>query len=299
VSHSPLAVEAGTAAGEVRHTPKWRGRAWSPMTMESLATVEAAPARLANLLETASIASSDADDREILVRIGPKTISTPASVPGADHAAYCTASADHVSRVSLSADRPVEALFDLATALAWLEWLGESAETVLMTFEGIPGSPVAEQFELVAGQTTVTVPCTTDWTADEVSYALTDRFAEGVFYDTADNEMPTRVRTDAATLARLTAAATLAKGERRIPLVVRDGALRLEVDGTSGTRVNGRLPATVEGPAVDTIYGPTLARVAGGLEGQIELQTGPGEPVAVVQAQPTFTLRYVVQPVTA
>jgi hypothetical protein len=268
------------------------------MTLETLATVEASPARLANLLETASIASSDADDREILVRIGSETISTPASVPGADHGAYCSANADHVTRLSLSAGGPVEALFDLTTALAWLAWLDEAAEAVTMTFEGKADSRVAKRVVLAAGSTRVTVPCSTEWAPEEVSYALTERFAEGVFHDAAGNEMPTTVTTDAATLERLADAARLASGTRRVPLVVRDGAVRLEVEGDAGARVSGPLPATVAGPDVDTTYGPALARIAGGLEGQIDLQTGPGEPIAVVQAQPTVTLRYVVQPVT-
>jgi hypothetical protein len=128
---------------------------------------------------------------------------------------------------------------------------------------------------------------------ETVETGLPDRFADTQFLDEDGNPMPTTVEVTAAELGRLVDAVDLAASEEGYPLVVRDGNLVTDVRGEESSAV-APLDATVDGPAVTNHYGPDFAAVVRGLSGPVTLQTGPGEPVAFVQNESAYTLRFVV-----
>ncbi len=123
-----------------------------------------------------------------------------------------------------------------------------------------------------AGQDGVVVDCPDDPVVLENGETdLPGRFADTRFLDEDGNPMATTVETTAAELGRLV----------------------VDVEG-EGTTATAPLEATIDGPAVTNHYGPDFAAVVRGLSGPVTLQTGPGEPVAFVQSDPEYTLRFVV-----
>lgn len=260
-----------------------------------LARIEGDPARLASIIESAALRSGGTDaHEEMFVRLRPDRIDTPASAPDADQVTFCTARASRFDELSLSVDPPVYALFDVEAVLAWLDWLHAEADGMTAIFVGDPDTGVTERFEYVADTGEVTVPCATDWRREDLSLTVPDRFDGARLLDGDGTPVPTRVRTVAAELERVVSATRLARGEGQYSLAVVDGDLRFDARGPDGSRVTGTLDGTASGPRVTATYGPGFARVVTSLAGEVELQTGPGEPLAIVKDRPEYTLRFVV-----
>jgi hypothetical protein len=259
--------------------------------MERLAAIECSPHRLRDAIQRAALDSDEGEPHEkMFVRVTPDRIETPASSPGATQAAYCTVDTEWFDRLTVTAEGAVEALFDVAALVGWLDWF--EGDQVTVTFEGDGGH--ATRLVVDDGEATVEVGCEDDPAVlSSVETFLPRRFEGSTFLDDAGNQLPTRVETTAATLSRFVDAVDRATGAERYPLVVRRGRLQLDVIGERGT-VESTLPGDVAGPAITNHYGPGFARVVSGLEGEVTLQTGPAESVAFVQDGDWFTARFVV-----
>lgn len=265
------------------------------MVGEPLARTRSDPSVLAATVEYAALRSGDPSAHDVMfVRCLPDRIETPAATPGADLASYCTGRAVLYDELSILAEPPVDALFDIDRVLSWLAWLDGEDEPVTTTYVGDPATGVTERLVHEADETEVVIPCETGWSYDEVSLSFPDRFEEGVFHDADGEPMPTRIETSVAELERLVAANELARSDDEYAVVVEDGQLRVEASRPDGFRVSATLDATVTGPDVRTVVNGEFERVVSGLVGPVTLQTGPDRPIALVQDTEEFTIRFVV-----
>ncbi|MHB9287582.1 hypothetical protein ACKVMT_11165 [Halobacteriales archaeon Cl-PHB] len=231
----------------------------------------------------------------MFVRVNPDRIDTPASVPDASQVSFCSARVGRFDAIEVVTDPPVYALFDVEQVLGWLGWLADHADHVTAAFEGDPATKVTERFVYRTARDEVTVPCATDWRREDLSLSLPERFDGAQFLDETGRPVPTRAETDAGELGRVVGAADLASdgNDHRLALGADDGT-RYAATGRGGEEVTGSLDGTVTGPTVEAVYGRGFARVVTSLEGAVELQTGPGQSLAIVKDREEFTLRFVV-----
>ncbi len=267
------------------------------MAAEPLARIRCDPSQLARTIEFAALRSGGSTAHDLMfTRLYPDRIETPGSSPDAAQVSYCTGRAAMYDDISVLVDPPVDALFDIDQALSWLDWLAGADGPMTTTFEGKPETGVTERLVYAVGETELVVPCVTDMEPEELSTTLPDRFSDGRFLDADGEPVPTQVRADVGELERLVTASDLASESAAYTVDVADGELRLDVEGPDGTTVRGPLAATVTGPDVSTTVGPGFRRVVSGLVGTVELQTGPGESLAIYQNHDAYTLRFVVSP---
>jgi hypothetical protein len=267
------------------------------MADEPLARIRGDPAQLATTVEFAALRSGDPTAHDVMfTRLHPDRIETPASSPDASQVSYCTGKATMYDDLRLFVEPPVDALFDIDQVLSWLDWLGGVDEPVSTTFEGDPATGVTERLVHEAGDTEVIVPCEGDWGYEEISLSLPDHFRDGRFLDADGEPLPTRIRTHTDELARLVRAADMAGSDGEYAFAVEDGDLRFVVDGPDGLLARSRLAAEVQGPDVRTTVGEDFQSVVSGLVGPVELQVGPGKPLAIFQFHDDYTLRFVVYP---
>lgn len=245
------------------------------------------------MIEYAAMRSGDPEAHDVMfVRVRDDRTETPAAAPDADVAAYCTARAAMYEDLAVFGDQPVDAIFDIDRVLGWLDWHGDDPLTV--TFEGDPATGRTQRLLHETADADVVIPCETDWSYDDVSLGLPERFDDDRLLGADGDPVPTVVSTDASELRRLVRASQLAGAEDEYEIRVTDGELVVEVRDEAGTRVSATLSATVSGPDVETTVLPGFERVVSSLVGPVELQTGPGEPVAVVRPHETFSLRFLV-----
>jgi hypothetical protein len=235
---------------------------------------------------------------EILVEIAPDGVATPAGSTGSSLATYCTADAALFDALSTVDDETLTAIFDIEEFVGWLRWVDDGSP-LEVEFVGDPEANIVGAFRLSNGAQTAVVDCYRDpLLLEELTFELPSRFdADERFVLENGDPAPTVVETTAAAMERLADAVDRSPTVDRYPLVVDDGELRVEVERSGTTRVTGRLPGTVEGPDVHNEYEAGFSAVFRTLSGEIELQTGPDEPLVVVDGGEDYALRYVVMPV--
>lgn len=268
------------------------------LATEPLARIECDPARLAAIIEAAALRSGTDDAHDVMFsRLYPDRIDSPASSPDATQASYCTGHGSQFESMELFVDPPVDVMFDIDRALAALSWLGEAAGDMTLTFEGDPAGGVTTRMVHEVADGTVVLPAETDWVLGELSLALPDRFRDGHFLGTDGEPVPTRATLDTAALERLVRGADLADGGNGYTVRIGEGEVGIAMGREGSAIVDATEPADVTGPTVTRRVAPGLARVASSIEGGVELQTGPGEPLAIVKDREHFALRFVVYPV--
>ncbi|MFC6953809.1 hypothetical protein [Halorubellus litoreus] len=268
------------------------------MTREPLATLRATRSAVRRMVGVASLATDgDAYYDEMLVRVTDDSVETPAGKRDTSMAAYCSVAHEAFDDVTLHIDGPAVAIFDIDAALGWLEWL--AAEQVEVVLLGDPEDAFAGTLELRTAAETVQVACRHGpEVLGTVTTELPSRFDDENRFRLEDGSVaPTRVQTDAASLERLADAVDLAETVDGYPFVVENGEFVLDVGSElSLAHATATLPGEVTGPDVSNRYSAELAALARALSGDIVVQTGPGEPLVVVQARELFTLRYVLLP---
>ncbi|MFC7132999.1 MULTISPECIES: hypothetical protein [Salinibaculum] len=259
--------------------------------METLAVIESAPGAIAGAIEAAALSDGATETgREMFVRVTEDSVETPASGTGARRASYCTLDPGRFDDLVVPSEGAVEAMFDVDDVLGWLSWV--DSDRVTVRFEGDAG--IATRLTLAGGTDEVSVACVDDPTVlNNIETFLPTRFDGATFLDEDGTAMPTTVETTVAQLDRLVRAVDLADDGDRYPLHVRDDGVAVDVE-TERASVSAPLRADVAGPAVTNRYDESFAEVVQGLDGDVTLQTGPGEPVAFVQDRDTCTLRFVV-----
>lgn len=258
-----------------------------------LAAVEGDPTRIGRVIKRAALYGDGTDPHdEMFVRVDSGGIETPAGAPEASQISYCTMRADLFDR--LVATQSVKALFPVANLVDWLSWFDDSRVRV-----GLIGEQGAETVSelLVSGETgDVRLDCIDDPALlADLELWLPGRFDGARFLDADGAPVSTQVETTVEELRRVVEAADRCDDEAWYPLAVADDTLTFEI-GVEGTTVSGELDGTVDGPAFDAEYGPGFARVVRTLDGEVTLQTGPDQPLAVVQERAEMTLRYVLEP---
>lgn len=268
------------------------------MTREPLATLSASREVFRRMVDLAAL-STDAGVYydEMLVRVTEDAVETPAGKRETSMAAYCTAFREAFGDVSLHVDEPAVAIFDIEAALGWLEWLDADAVDVVLL--GDPDAAFAGTLEFRTASETVRVACRHGpEILGEVTTELPSRFDDEDRFRLEDGTLaPTCVETTAGELGRLADAVELAETVDGYPFVVEDGAFVLDVGSElSLAHAEAILDGVVTGPDVSNRYGAEFAALARALDGDVVVQTGPGEPLVVVQSHELFTLRYVLLP---
>jgi hypothetical protein len=267
------------------------------MAHAALGRIVCDPDRLAAIVEGAALRSGTDDAHDVMyTRLYPDRIETPASSPDAAQVSYCTGYADQFASLSVSVDRPVDALFDVDRSLALLEWLGENEDEITVTFEGDPATGATARLVHEGDDATVTLPADTEWTDQEVDFTLPDRFADDHLLDGEGAPVPTVATIQTAGLERLVRGSELVGGDS-YTLEVREGSVAVEASEADWLSVAASAPADVTGPAVTRHLAPGLARVVRSVQGPVELQTGPSSPLAIVRRHEHFTMRFVVSTV--
>jgi hypothetical protein len=268
------------------------------MTREALATLSAHREVLQQMVGLASLATEDgAYYDEMLVRVTEERVETPAGKRDTAIAAYCTVSHDAFDDVSVHIDDSAVAIFDIDAALGWLSWVG--ADEVDVVLLGDPDDAFAGTLELRTSEETVRIACRHGpEILGEVTTELPSRFGDDDRFRLEDGSYaPTRVETTASELERVADAVDLAETVDGYPFVVEDGSFTLDVGSElSLAHAITSLDGAVSGPDVSNRYGAELAAVARALEGDLTVQTGPDEPLVLVQPHALFTLRYVLLP---
>lgn len=236
---------------------------------------------------------------EILLEIRPEGVATPAGSTSSSLATYCTGDAELFDELSTVGDAALTAIFDIEEFTAWLRWVDDGSP-IEIEFVGDPEAGIVGAFHLSNGAQTAVVDCYRDpLLLEELTFELPSRFTDDDRFHLENGDpVPTVVETTAATMERLVAAVALSPSIDRFPLVVEDGALRLRLGRNGTTTVSGTLSGTVRpGPDVHNEYEEGFAAVFRCLSGELELQTGPNEPLVVVERGANYTLRYVIMPV--
>ncbi|NHN40273.1 hypothetical protein G9C85_01305 [Halorubellus sp. JP-L1] len=268
------------------------------MTREPLATLSGSRAGFREMVNLAALGTGDGVYYdEMLVRVTADRVETPAGKRETSMAAYCTVEHGAFDGVSLHIDEPAVAIFDIEAALGWLEWL--EADDVDVVLLGDPGDAFAGTLEFRTDAETVQVACRHGpEILGEVTTELPSRFDDADRFRLEDgSRAPTLVETTAGELERLADAVELAETVDGYPVVVADGRFELDV-GSELSLAHARttLDGKVTGPDVANRYSADLAALARALDGDVVLQTGPDEPLVVVQTHSLFTLRYVLLP---
>jgi hypothetical protein len=235
---------------------------------------------------------------EILLEIRPEGVATPAGSTSSSLATYCTGDAELFDELSTVGDAALTAIFDIEEFTAWLRWVDDGSP-IEIEFVGDSEAGILGAFHLSNGAQTAVVDCYRDpLLLEELTFELPSRFTdEGRFLLENGEPAPTRVEMTAAAMERLVDAVDRSTVLDRYPFVVSDGDVRVDLDG-GGTRVSGALPGTVRsGPDVHNQYEEGFRAVFSCLSGEFELQTGPDEPLVVVERGASYTLRYVIMPV--
>jgi len=268
------------------------------MTREPLATLAASRAGLRQMVGLGALGTSEGVYYdEMLVRVTEDRVETPAGKRETAMAAYCTVEHEVFDSVDLHSQDPAMAVFDVDAALGWLEWLAADAVEVVLL--GDPSDAFAEALELRTASETVHLACRHGpEILGQVTTELPSRFDEDDRFRLEDGSLaPTRVATTAAELERLADAVELAETVDGYPFVVEDGAFLLDVGSElSVAHATATLDGDVTGEDVSNRYSAELAALARALEGDVVVQTGPDEPLVVVQQHSLFTLRYVLLP---
>lgn len=236
---------------------------------------------------------------EILLEIGPDGVATPAGSTSSSLATYCTGEADLFEDLSTVDDAALTAIFDIEEFTAWLRWVDDGSP-IEVEFVGDPEAGIVGAFHLSNGAQTAVVDCYRDpLLLEELTFELPSRFTDEDRFLLENGEpAPTQVQTTAAAMERLADAVDRSPAVDRYPFVLSDGDVQVDLDGGGGTRVSGTLPGTVRsGPDVHNQYEEGFRAVFGCLSGELELQTGPDEPLVVVEDGADYTLRYVIMPV--
>jgi hypothetical protein len=268
------------------------------MTREPLATLSASREVLQRMVDLGALGTGEGVYYdEMLVRVTEERVETPAGKRETAMAAYCTVEHEVFESVALHIDDPANAVFDIDAALGWLEWIqAEAVEVVLL---GDPSEAFAETLELRTASETVQVACRHGpEVLGQVTTELPSRFDDRDRFRLEDGSLPpTRVETTAAELQRLAEAVELAETVDGYPFEVEDGEFVLEIGSDlSVAHATATLSGVVTGEDVSNRYSAEFAALARALEGDVVLQTGPDEPLVVVQPHSLFTLRYVLLP---
>lgn len=267
------------------------------MEPEVLGRIECDPAKLAAVVAGAALRSGPAEAHDVMfARLYPDRIDTPASAPDATQASYCTGYASQFDSLEVRTEPPLDVMFDIDQSLDTLAWLGDLTDTVTVTFEGDPAGGVAGRLVHESPDARVVLPADTDWVLGELSLALPDRFRDGRLLGSDGEPVPTRATLDTAALERLVRGADLATADEGYTVTIGDDTVGIAAGREGGLSVDATVPADVSGPSVSRRLAPGLSRVAGSIEGEVSLQTGPGEPLAIVKDHPDFRLRFVVAP---
>jgi len=268
------------------------------MTREPLATLSGSREVFRQMVDLAALGTANgAYYDEMLVRVTEERVETPAGKRETSMAAYCTVAHAAFDAVELHVDGPAVAMFDIDAALGWLEWV--AADEVDVVLLGDPDDGFAGTLELRTSAESVQLACRHGpEILEEVTTELPSRFDDDDRFRLEDGSMaPTRVETTAGELERLADAVELAETVDGYPVVVADGQFELDVGSDlSLAHARATLSGEVTGPDVSNRYSAELAALSRALDGEVVLQTGPDEPLVVVQSHSLFTLRYVLLP---
>jgi len=236
---------------------------------------------------------------EMLVEVGPDGVETPAGSTSSSLVTYCTVAADLFDEFETVSDGRYTAVFDIEEFTTWLQWV-DNGPPVELRLVGDADSEVASEVHLNCGDLTAVVDCYRDPALlDSLTYELPSRFTDDERFRLETGDLaPTCVETTAEAMGRITGAVDRSPTVDYYPFAVEDDELHLNLDQRGGVRASGRLDATVRsGPAVHNEYDSEFRSVFRCLSGDLEIQTGPQEPLVVVVDRDLSTLRYVVMPV--
>jgi hypothetical protein len=267
------------------------------MDEQPLAELAAPPEVFERMLSLAAVEPPGSDEPyydEMLLRFDESSLQTPAGSTDAPLSAYCTARTELLDGFDAADGTPVTAVFDIVELRDWVAWVGDAGADLSVRVDGDPETGAASRLVVRSGDATARVDCVRDSALlADLSLQLPGRFTDDERFLLADGTpAPTVVEAEADQLRRLTNGVRTA-GATTFPFVVDDGSLRFELREDGEPRASDELAAEVSGPDVRNEYGGALGRVADMLAGPVTLQTGPGEPLAVVSRRSGFTLRYV------
>ncbi|WP_267639700.1 hypothetical protein [Haloarchaeobius amylolyticus] len=243
--------------------------------------------------------SADPYYDEMYVRVHEDRIETPAGSVDSSLATYGTVSTDVLPGSEVAHDGPVTAIFDIRETLQWLGWVAtDPTDDLTVEFVGDPETGNASDLQVTNGRVTAHIDCYRDPELfEQITMELPRRFTADERFRLEDGSLaPTVVETTAESMQRIAAGVELDSHLSSYPFVVEDGELRLVLENRQYTRAAGTLEATVEGPDVANEYDEAFAALFDAVSGDLTVQTGPGEPLVVVQERPAFTLRYAVMP---
>lgn len=236
---------------------------------------------------------------EILVEFDSDGLSTPAGSTSSSLPTYCSASADRFDRLETVDDRAITAVFEIEEFTEWLRWIDDGS-AVEVQFVGDVETGVVAEFHLSAGGLTAVVDCYRDpELLDSLAFELPSRFGDDDRFLLENGDpAPVLVETTARAMRRIVGAVDRVRGVEYYPFRIENGELRLDVEGRTGQAAHGRLPGEVlAGADLRNEYDGEFPAVFRCLSGEIELQTGPDEPLIVVRRGDGYTLRYVIMPV--
>ena len=220
------------------------------MDAEPLPRIDCDPARMAAIIEAASLRSGTEDAHDVMFsRVYPDRLESPASSPEATQASFCTGRASQFDSVELFVEPPVEVLFDIDAALETLAWFQDASPTLTLTFEGDPAGRVTTRLVHEAPDARVTLPAETDWTHHDLSLSLSERFAAGQFLDATGEPVPTTASLDTDLLERLVRGSDLT-GEDTHTLRIDEDSVGIEGGSPDGISMAASVPADVSGPPV-------------------------------------------------
>lgn len=193
-----------------------------------------------------------------------------------------------------------EAILDVSQTIEYLSY-ASTGGTVELTFSGSEKRRLSSMLRAEGAlEAWVNLPGS-ESSIEHVPYGQPSRYTdEERFTSVSGNKAPTTVETDVSNIERIVDVVKADRDQDYYPIVVDDGAFRINVGESHSSGVRGELGSTsIDGPDIENFYSSGFEEVINVLSGSVELQTAPGNnPLSIVEEGGSGdVIRHVVGPV--
>lgn len=208
---------------------------------------------------------------------------------------------NYFDELTVPGDDPVEAVWSVSEVEDYLGLVADShSDSIKMQITGEAENGLAEHLRLDGSLwTEIKLPQAGN-VLERVPMNLPDRWENNVFHSPSGNEPSTFINTTVSQLDKIQQAVDLDDDCDYPPIAVKDEQFILQIgeEGKSRSSIGGTLNASnVEGADVTNSYNRGFDEIIGTLSSEVNLQTAPGAPMAVVKEHSNRIIRHVLSPV--
>lgn len=261
------------------------------MSEEVLATIEGSAQDVRRMIEATALAGrGDPYHDDIYVNIGDGELRTIVGSPGNVVVAFCSFNENFVETI----EGDVEAIIDVGDFLSYLD-IATDGGRVELEWLGDEDDRLATRLRMEGKlQSTIMLPAS-EAVLEEVPLGLPQSFdEENQMHNSEGDTLGTEIGTSVQELQTIVDAVDLREDIDFYPVVVDDGAFKLDVGDERDQEIRGVLTAEVEGVDVDNRYNEGFTELVDTLSGGVDLATDEDAPLAAVKESDGAVLRHVI-----